>query len=138
MHIYWGYIYPSKLTIYLCNIITPKNYHIWHNAYILKIHIGPFQLTINLWNTVTQNKCQYSTMHIYWGYIYIPNWHYNYGILLHQITITYSRKHIYWGYIYSPQTPIDNISMKYQNAHILRIHLPSQIDNRSLQYHYTK
>ena len=75
---------PPKLTIYLCNIITPNKYHIEHNAYIMKIHLPPFQLTIHLWNTVTQNNVNTAQ----------------------------------WTYTEDTST--------------------SQIDNTSLQYHYTK
>ena len=48
MHIYCGNIYPPKLTINLCNINTPNNYHIWHNAHIVRIQIPP---------TPIENRC---------------------------------------------------------------------------------
>ena len=114
---------PLQLTINLWNPITPNKFHIWQNAYILRIHVPPC-------NTPIDNR--FMEYHYTKSVLHIPECTYteNTSNSLPQLTIDL------WNTI----TP-NNFHIK-QNTHILRINLPltptPPIHNRSVEYLYTK
>ena len=103
MHIYWGYMYPHSNWQDIYGILLHQISFTYSTMHIYWGYIYPsLQLTIDLWNNLTENKFNIEqNTHILRIHLWPhSNWQYAYGIPFHKISFTYSRIFIYWGYMY--------------------------------------